>query len=44
VAEQVELGEVLVDAHGIEGAEHGDAACEADPLRLAGDGGEHDGR
>jgi hypothetical protein len=43
VAGEVELREVLVDADGVQGAEHGYAAGQPDPFGLPGDGGEHDG-
>ena len=43
MADQIQLRKVLVDADGIEGAHHGDAAGEPDALGLAGDRGEHDG-
>ena len=42
--DEVKLGELLKDAHGIVGAEHGDRAGEPDPLGPRGDRGQGDGR
>ena len=42
--QQVERREVLEDAHGIVGAEHGDRAREPDAARALGGGREDDGR
>lgn len=44
VADQVESGEVLVDADGVQHAQHRDRAGQPDGLGAGGDGGEDDGR
>jgi hypothetical protein len=43
IRQQIDLGEILEDAHGVVGAEHGDGAGEADALGLYCRRGEHDG-